>query len=190
MKQLNLNIYKGRDGGRRPNSGRKRLHSPGVSHKRREKITAHTPFHINFKYRLNIRTESFISIINIAKENASKHGLEICYLTIQSNHVHLIGEVPNNTCLEKGMRSLTNTIVKRLKKGSIQLERYHLHVLKTPAETRHAIAYVLLNDLKHTGKFDKRFTKVISKGECWLLKKATSSLKDIASAVSRKSLYP
>lgn len=139
---------------------------------------------------MNIRTILFLDILHSAITNAKKHGLEVSYFTVQHNHVHLIGEVPSNQCLEKGMRSITNTIVKRLNKGSIQLERYHLHVLKTPSETRHAIAYLLLNDLKHTGKFDKRFTKVLSKGECWLLKKATSSLKDIASATSRKLLYP
>lgn len=190
MKQLDLNLYKGSHGGRRPGSGRKRIHSKGVSHRKREKVTRHTPLHINFKYRMYIRTESFMMHSERAIESAENHGMKVSLFTIQSNHIHLIAEVNNNISLTRSMQSLTNTITFSFKKGSIQLERYHLHVLKSPAETRHAIAYVLLNDLKHTGKFDKRFTKILTKGECWLLKKATSSLKDIASVTSRKFLYP
>lgn len=189
-KQLDLNIYRGRNGGPRPGSGRPRTKSRGVAHERREIVTAHTPFHINFKYNLSIRTEVTMLIMGHALKNAQKHHLNVICYTIQWNHIHLIGEAPDTASLISGMRSLTNTIVKRLDKGSIQIERYHLHVLKTPAEVRHAIAYVLLNDLKHTGKFDKRFTKMISRGECWLLKKATSSLKDIASATLLKLLCP
>jgi len=49
------------------------------------------------------------------------------------------------------MRSLTVTIAKGLDKGRVQLERYHLHILKTIKETRNAVQYVLFNQQKHTG---------------------------------------
>jgi hypothetical protein len=47
------------------------------------------------------------------------------------------------------MRSLTVTFAKGLKKGRVQLERYHLHVLRSLIETRNAIQYVLFNKQKH-----------------------------------------
>lgn len=187
MNQIAMNIYKGRYGGRRPNAGRPRIHSKDVSHATREKVSARLPLHINFKYKTYIRTEVFLEIMAVAIQNASKHTFETICFTIQSNHIHIIAEAKDNIVLEKGMRSITNTIVKRLKKGSIQMERYHLHVLKNPTEVRYAILYVLNNDVKHTGRLNKKFTKVVSPGRSWPL---TSSLKDIVSGVSLKSLYP
>jgi hypothetical protein len=47
------------------------------------------------------------------------------------------------------MRSLTISFSKGLKKGRVQMERYHLHVLKTVRETKYAIQYVLFNQQKH-----------------------------------------
>ena len=49
------------------------------------------------------------------------------------------------------MRSLTITFSKGIARGRIQLERYHLHVLKTLRETRNAVHYVLFNEQKHSG---------------------------------------
>lgn len=171
-KQLELNIYRGQNGGRRPGSGRKRIHSAGISHRQRELITHKTPLHINFKYNITIRSDNFRKILERAIENALKKDLLITHYTIQSNHVHLIAEAPNNVALSAGMRSLTVTIVKLMDKGSIQIERYHLHVLKTLTETENALEYVLLNDLKHTGRMDKKFTKTIATGKSWFLTKA------------------
>lgn len=170
-KQLEINIYQGQRGGRRPNSGRTRIHSRGVSHSKR------TPMHINFKLQSHLRTDRFIEVSKLALENAEKHGLNVVCYSIQSNHVHLIAEAKGNKELYGGMRSITNTIVKKLKKGSIQNERYHLHVLRNPTETTHALNYVLYNDVKHTGRVDKRFTKFRRDGKSWIL---TSSLRDIA----------
>jgi len=36
-----------------------------------------------------------------------------------------------------------------MEQGRIQIERYHLHVLKTIQEAKHAIHYVLFNQQKH-----------------------------------------
>ena len=169
MKQIDINLYKGTHGGRRPNSGRKRLHSPGVSHSERQKITRHTPLHINFKYKVFIRNLSMIEILERACLNASKYEFRVTHYTIQTNHIHLIAEAENNEVLIKGMRSLTNTIVKLVGKGSIQTERYHLHVLKTPNEVRNAVQYVLNNDIKHAGKSNKMFTHALVPARSWLL---------------------
>lgn len=53
--------------------------------------------------------------------------------------------------MESGMRSLTVSIVRGINKGRVQLQRYHLHVLKALRETRNAIRYVCFNEQKHTG---------------------------------------
>ena len=151
-KELQFNLFKGTRGGRRPGSGRKRIHSKGVSHLKRETVTKRTPQHINFKFKCSIRNKDCLKLLKQSIQNAQKMGLKIIHFSLQSNHVHLITEAENNEILTKGMRSLTITFSKGLKRGRVQLERYHLHVLKTLREAKHAIAYVLFNEQKHTKK--------------------------------------
>jgi len=148
-KQLELDLFKGKRGGRRPGSGRKRVHSRGVSHLKREIVSKRTPQHINFKFQCRIRNKECLKLLKRSIENAQKMGLKVIHFSLQSNHVHLITEAENNEVLTRGMRALTITFSKGLKKGRVQLERYHLHVLKTLRETKHAIQYVLFNQQKH-----------------------------------------
>lgn len=148
-KQLQLNVYKGNKGGRRPGSGRKRIHSKGVAHRKRERVLQRTPVHVNFKYRTSIRNKESLKLLKRAIVNARSHGLRILHFSMQSNHIHLILEAVNNEVLTKGMRSLTVTFAKGLNKGRVQIERYHLHVLKTLRETKNAIQYVLFNQHRH-----------------------------------------
>lgn len=148
-KQLVINLDKGTRGGRRNGSGRKRLHSPGVSHKGREKVSGRTPLHINFKYRCFIKNKQCLKLLKRAIINSRRQGLRILHYSMQTNHLHFIVEADSNKILTKGMRSLTITFAKGLHKGRVQLERYHLHVLRTLKETTNAIRYVLFNQQKH-----------------------------------------
>lgn len=150
--QLSLNLNKGSWGGRRSKSGRKRIHSKGVQHRKREAVDSKKPLHVNFKYKLGIRNKEFLKILKRALFNSRAKGLRILHYSVQSNHVHFIIEADTNGILESGMRSLTVTLAKGINKGKVQLERYHLHVLKTMREAKNAIHYVLFNEQKHTGK--------------------------------------
>ena len=149
-KQLKLNLYKGSRGGRRPGSGRKRIHSKGVAHRVREKVQMRHAMHVNFKYCTTIRHKRGLSLLKRAILNARKKGLRVIHFSLQSNHIHLILEAQDNAILTRGMRSLTVTIAKGLGKGRVQLERYHLHVLRSIRETRNAVHYVLFNEQRHT----------------------------------------
>lgn len=149
MKQLKLNLNKGRHGGRRSGSGRKRIHSKGVAHRTREKVNSRTPCHVNFKYRCQIRNKSALGLLKRAIVNARRTGLRIIHFSLQSNHIHLIIEPVSNETLSRGMRSLTITFAKGLGKGKVQIERYHLHVLRSIKETKNAVYYVLFNKQKH-----------------------------------------
>jgi hypothetical protein len=150
--QLSLNIYKGKRGGRRPNAGRKRRLSRGIAHEPREKVRTQIPLQVNFKYKLSVKNKEGLKALHKAIRNARSHGLKIMHYSLQHNHVHLIIEATNNKLLTKGMRSLTITLAKAINKGRIQIQRYHLHVLKTIRERKNAVHYVLLNEKKHTGK--------------------------------------
>lgn len=153
----NPNILKVKRGGARPGAGRKRLRSKGIAHREREGVSSRVPLHINFKYRVRIRYKVCLRLLKRAIENARGHGLRVRHFSLQHNHVHLIVEADNNLILETGMRSLTVTFAKGLKMGKVQLDRYHLHVLKNLRETRNAIMYVLFNKQRH----EKRKSSVI-----------------------------
>jgi REP element-mobilizing transposase RayT len=174
-KQQSLNLYLGKHGGRRPASGRNRIHSPGVSHRIRETITARTPVHINFKVSTYIQSRPALEILSQAIQKAQSHGLRTIYYALQTNHIHLIAEAPNNEILTKGMRSLTITFAKRIQKlkhshETIQIERYHLHVLKCPSEVGNAITYVLNNEAHHSGLQTKLgYAGKINEPVCYLL---------------------
>lgn len=141
-------------GGKRKGSGRKRIRSKGVAHRNREKVTRHTPLHINFKFKTTIKNKFCLRLLKRAIVNARAFGLRVIHFSLQHNHIHLIIEADNNDILTTGMRSLTITFAKGLKIGKVQVERYHLHVLKSIRETKNAINYVLFNKQKHEkGKY-------------------------------------
>jgi hypothetical protein len=80
-------------------------------------------------------------------------GLRVVHFAILSNHIHLILETSESS-LRRPLQSLGISFAKRMnslmnRSGAVLLDRYHLHVLKTPTETRRALAYVLTNETKH-----------------------------------------
>ncbi len=176
-KQLDFNLYNGSRGGRRPDSGRKRIHSRGVAHRKREDVSKKTPLHINFKFKTAIRNKDNLKLLKRAIINARSHGLRIIHFSLQYNHVHLIIESENNASLTKGMRSLTVTFAKGLKKGRVQLERYHLHVLRSLRESRNAVNYVLFNQQKHE---KGRYTRIDNYSSIFSIDRAINIIKNYA----------
>lgn len=149
MKQTSMKLNGQNHGGLREGAGRPRIHSKGVAHRVREKVTRQTPVHINFRFKTHIRNKSSLKLLKRAIANARSYGLRIVHFSMQSNHLHFIIEADNNDILTTGMRSLTITFAKGIGRGKVQVERYHLHVLKGLQETKNAINYVLLNKQKH-----------------------------------------
>jgi len=63
-------------------------------------------------------------------------------------------EAAGKEALGRGMKSVGIRIARAVnrvfgRKGPVLFGRYHLRVLRTPREVRHALAYVLLNARKH-----------------------------------------
>ena len=82
--------------------------------------------------------------------------IQIVEFSVQSNHVHLIVEAANSADLSRGMASLNTGLGMRLHRlwnrtgeGSIFKERFHLVVIQNPTQMRHALNYVLRNDVHH-----------------------------------------
>ncbi|HVW24839.1 MAG TPA: transposase [Polyangiaceae bacterium] len=81
-------------------------------------------------------------------------GARLVHFSVQSNHIHLILEAAGQRALSRALQGLAVRIARRLNerlgaRGSVFADRYHAHVLRTPREVRHALAYVLHNHKHH-----------------------------------------
>ena len=78
----------------------------------------------------------------------------LVHYSVQHDHAHFIVEAKGRDALGRGMKSLGarfSRAVNRVfgRRGAVLLDRYHLHVLRSPREVRNALRYVLLNHRKH-----------------------------------------
>jgi hypothetical protein len=86
----------------------------------------------------------------------------ICQFSIQGNHIHLICEASDNARLARGIQGWSVRVARGInghlgREGSVFDDRYHVAVLTTPTQTRHALCYVLQNARRHGERLDSRF---------------------------------
>src|SRR5688572_31461773 len=147
-------------GGRRPGAGRPRKPGAGVSHLTRPRVAARYPVHVTLKLRRelgSLRTKTKAKAIRLAMAQAVAKGFAVVDWSIQGDHIHLTAEPGSTAALSRHMRGLNIRIARGLnrvldRKGAVFADRYHLHVLTTPREVRHARAYVMLNARRHAAQ--------------------------------------
>jgi putative transposase len=166
MKQLSLDSARrpSGHGGWRPGAGRHRKKG-AVSHRTRPEFARRFPQHVTM--RLGAETPS------IAREWLMKRVVRPCIalcekpffrvveFNVLSNHVHLICEADDAMTLARGVQGLAIRLARRLNtalkcKGKFFGPRYHAVALRSPAQVRNTLRYVLLNR-KHHAPADKRF---------------------------------
>ena len=147
-------------GGWRPGAGRprsKRGHGI-VQHRRRPEISRRTPGHVTLRVHralTSLRTKRRVGVVRAAiAAVCAGQALRLIDWSIQGNHIHLVVEADDNGALSRGMQGLCIRIARGLnrlagRKGAVFTERYHLRLLRTPAEVRNARAYVLNNYRRH-----------------------------------------
>jgi REP element-mobilizing transposase RayT len=143
-----------RDGaGRRPASNR-----PPVHHVKRPTVPKGSPAHVTLRVRRDVpslRSRRFIRDLQSRLRAGCERGeFRVCHYSIQRDHVHLVVEAAGKGALGRGMKSVGIRLARTVnrvfgRKGPVLFGRYHLRVLRTPREVRHALAYVLLNARKH-----------------------------------------
>jgi REP element-mobilizing transposase RayT len=146
-------------GGVRPGAGRKPSGRPvGVPHQPRGKHRARHPVHVTMRARAGLPSFRGDKLVFRAVRGALAEGhktaFRVVHFSVQSNHLHLIVEASDRDALSRGMQGLTIRMARAVNrvlsgKGSVFLDRYHAHELKTPRETRAALLYVLQNWAKH-----------------------------------------
>jgi REP element-mobilizing transposase RayT len=126
------------------------------------------PVHVTLRARdhvWNLRTRRCHAIIAAAlRAVLGRRGFRVVYFSLQGNHLHLIVEADDAPALANGMKALCGRIAKRLnaligRRGPVFTDRYFAHVLRTPAEVRNAIAYVLGNFASHAERRGDRIAR-------------------------------
>jgi REP element-mobilizing transposase RayT len=116
------------------------------------------PVHVNWRmlpHVWNLRSRRCFRRLEEALWAAcDRFGMRITHFSVQGNHIHLIVEADDQTCLSRAMQGLGVRIAKKLnrvmgRKGTVLSDRYFAHLLKTPSEVRRAVHYVLQNHRKH-----------------------------------------
>jgi REP element-mobilizing transposase RayT len=103
----------------------------------------------------SLRSRRFIREFQSRLRKGCERGeFRVCHYSIQRDHVHFVVEATGKEALGRGMKSVGIRLARTVnrvfgRKGPVPFGRYHLRVLKTPREVRHALAYVLLNARKH-----------------------------------------
>lgn len=91
-------------------------------------------------------------ILQTAEEQAAS--VPRAYKKATLNSGLLTGEADSSAALARGMKAVSIRVARAInrwrgEKGKVFADRYHVHVLATPREARHALAYLLNNFRKH-----------------------------------------
>jgi REP element-mobilizing transposase RayT len=165
-RQLELRFH--RRGGARDGAGRKPKGArAGVSHLQRPQFGRTFPVHVTMRmaeHVYNLRSRRAFGVIGpaIAKA-AERFGVRIVHFSVQGNHVHLIVEAATTDALSQAMQGFSIRVARGLnrmmhRRGRVLSDRFHAHVLRTPTETRRAVAYVRHNRRKHLAEFGQAVT--------------------------------
>lgn len=147
-------------GGKRKGAGRKRrLSGPRrVAHRRRPRLASRFPVHVTSRVvpggpRLRSRKACRI-IRNAMFAVSDQAGFRICQFSILGNHLHLVCEAKSNAALAAGLKRFKWRVARGInllvgRRGSLFLDRYHMEILRTPAQVHAALCYVLHNARRH-----------------------------------------
>ena len=158
--QLNLDLVPRTWGGKREGAGRKKSkvsHDP--PHRSRPQHVARFPLHVVLRALPEVgrlRTGKVRAAVSgaLAKVAERADEFRVVHFSIQHNHLHFLVEASGNDALESGMRALAISLARRINRalersGRVFEFRYHTTALRSPRQTRNAIAYVLNNWRRH-----------------------------------------
>ena len=155
---------------RRRKAGVRRVGRPwkgtraGSPHKARASFQASQPVHVVLRATSEIkslRKRQVFHAIRVASVVAMKwEDCRIVHASVQQSHIHLIVEADGKEALARGMKAFQISAAKHInaaisrglperRRGAVFPDRYHVEIITTPRQARHALAYVLNNWRKH-----------------------------------------
>lgn len=106
----------------------------------------------------NLRSERSYAVIHRALDGARRRpDASVVDFSILGNHLHLVMEAAGTRALTNAVRALSIRLARGLnrmmgRKGRVFADRYDAHVLRTPAEVRNALRYVVGNFASHAAR--------------------------------------
>jgi len=145
-------------GGKRDGAGRKRTRTT-VAHRTRESFTAREPLHVTLRLvpGIELRTPALLAIVHAVIAGSSASAFRIVEFNCESNHMHLMIEAAGRVALARGLQRFKSCLARALNRalvrsGAVFGDRYHVHVLRTPREVRHALRYIINNARHHAAQ--------------------------------------
>lgn len=169
QKQGRLALQRGTHGGWRPGAGRKPGSNPRARHRSRPSFPGSLPCHVTLKAVPGLpslrRAEVVRQVVESFRKGAERGSFRLVEWSVQDDHLHAIVEADCPAALGRGMKSLAARFARAVNRalgrhGQVVRDRYHLHVLRTVAEVRNAVRYVLLNARKHLAKLGRVLPRV------------------------------
>lgn len=150
-------VYK--HGGARPGAGRPRNpNRRDPLHATRPKVSRHEPQHTVLRVRKDVgrlrRGKVYRALRKTLSRMLGMLGFQVCHVSIQHNHLHLIVEAAGKDALRRGMQGFAISAAKAINKvmkrsGKVFEFRYHATAITSPRQARHALSYVLNNWRRH-----------------------------------------
>jgi hypothetical protein len=145
---------------RRRGAGRPRKVVGRSPHERRPEVTRHVPVHVSLRV-----VRAVGRLRNAVGFRAVRRGLAVCMgredfriaqVSIQGDHIHVVAEADDKRALANGLRAFMISTARNLnrvrrRRGAVFGTRYHARLLRTPAQVRNALAYVI-NNWRHHGE--------------------------------------
>ena len=146
-------------GGRRKGAGRK-AKGPlrRVSHRPRPAHLARYPLHAVLRARPDVPPLRKRTVMEELRQALRAGGLRgnfrLVHYSVQGNHLHLVVEAQDKRALSRGMQGLAVRVARAVNRaagrsGRVFADHYFARELRTPAEVRRAVRYVLDNHLHH-----------------------------------------
>ena len=146
-------------GGRRKGAGRKPNGPLSlVSHRARPAHLGRHPLHVVLRAGAGVprlrRRDVMAEVRRALGVGGQVDAFRLVHYSVQGNHLHLIVEAQDKLALSRGMQGLAVRVARAVNRaagrtGRVFGDHYFARPLRTPAEVRRAVRYVLDNHLHH-----------------------------------------
>ncbi len=142
----------------------------GLPHRSREHFRTSLPAHVTLRMRADVPSLRTTPILRAIEKTfavgCERSDFRLVHYSLQGNHAHLIVEARGRAALGRGMKAIGARLARAVNRvadrtGRVFADRYHVRLLPTPREVRHALRYVLLNARRHATKAGAAITNVV-----------------------------
>jgi len=153
-----------RRGGKRRGAGRKPKGArAGERHEARPDFKPYHALHVVMRVAPAVgslrRRKLYKAMRDATITAALRERFRIVHISLQRTHVHMLVEAEHKAALARGMQGFQISAARnintalgdgaRRRRGKVFADRYHVEVIMSPTQARHAISYILCNWRRH-----------------------------------------